>query len=136
VEQRFLPLKFLLFDFVGREQAACNGSRMSAKFGDNIVVSVADGYVIYAVAPSAGPFNSVRRQCLAMWNRLLKSHRALMSDSALIVSLQANAKVESASGKINPPWQIPWPFVMSARTAMMASPGAIRSSFIPSALLA
>ena len=46
--------------------------------------------------------------------------------------LQAKAKVESASVKISPPWQILWPLSMGSRTAMRitARPGAQDTSSI------
>ncbi len=49
--------------------------------------------------------------------------------------LQANAKALSASVKRIPPWQIPWPLTMSARTviATRTLPGAASSNSMPSA---
>jgi len=50
-------------------------------------------------------------------------------------ALQANAKQESASAAISPPWQLPWPFNMSARTVIVsvAAPGAIATTSMPRA---
>jgi hypothetical protein len=47
--------------------------------------------------------------------------------------LQAKAKVESASVKMKPPWQIWWPFRCSGCTAMRitARPGSQASSSMP-----
>ena len=49
-------------------------------------------------------------------------------------SVQANAKAESASVVMRPPWQMRWPFNMSSRTVMrkVARPGAIASTVMPS----
>jgi hypothetical protein len=52
--------------------------------------------------------------------------------------LHAKAKAESARVKMNPPWQMPCPFVMSGRIVIerTASPGETRSTAMPSPWLA
>src|SRR5450631_399986 len=66
------------------------------------------------------------------------ARNSMLAPAATIGSpckLQANAKALSASVKRTPPWQIPWPLTMSARTVMATRthPGATSSNSMPSA---
>src|SRR5260221_425680 len=66
------------------------------------------------------------------------ARNSMLAPAATIGSpceLQANAKALSASVKRTPPWQIPWPLTMSARTVMATRthPGAASSNSMPNA---
>ncbi len=81
-----------------------------------------------ATASIRSPSSTGRRKLTLHW----------LATEAMPFVLQAKAKALSASAKMKPPWQEPWPFSMRSCTTMdmRAVPGPTCSSTMPSPALA
>ena len=78
---------------------------------------VGHDHVVDAGAAAARDLGGVGREHVAALRRRQELDRQPGGDRDLVVrELQANAKAESASVVMKPPWQMSWPFSMSSRT--------------------